>query len=119
MAKNHTLTFSEDEIMYLLIIAGADSEDIFERFDLLTKDTTKERLESGRKSLLERKLVSFPEKSEIPVMDDVVIGLIGAVAVGNLEGDYYFEAQTSWRAKMIKEDSWYVIEGGEVDMTEN
>ena len=32
MEKTETLTFSENEILYLLIIAGADDEDIFERF---------------------------------------------------------------------------------------
>lgn len=119
MEKTETLTFSENEILYLLIIAGADSEDIFERFDLLVTDTTKEHLQEGRKSLLDRKLISFPEGRDIPVINDVVIGLIGAIAVGNLEGDYYFEPQSGWRAKIVKESNWYVIDGKEVEVDES
>ena len=113
MAKTETLTFTENEILYLLIIAGADDEDIFERFDLLITDTTKEHLQEGRKSLLNRELISFPENSEIPVMNDLVIGLIGAIAVWRLEDGYYFESQSGWRAKITKESEWYIIEGEE------
>jgi|GEM_PF-5675359 len=116
MQNKQTLTFTQNEILYLLIIAGADDEGIFERFDLLTTDTTKENLEEGRKSLLSRELISFPASSKIPVMRDTVIGLIGAIAVGIPVGDgYYFESQTGWRARLTKESEWYVIEGNEME----
>ncbi len=115
MEKTETLTFSENEILYLLIIAGADDEDIFERFDLLIADTTKEHLQEGRISLLDRTLISFPAGSDIPVINDVVIGLIGAIAVGRLEDGYYYEPQSGWRAKITKESEWYVIEGEEIE----
>ena len=58
MKKTHSLTFTENELLYLLVISGAENDDIFTRFDLHIEDTTKERLEMGRKSLLSRQLIT-------------------------------------------------------------
>lgn len=106
-----TLTFSEDEILYLLVISGAEEEEIFQRFHLQEKDTTKERLEKGKQSLLSRELILFKDESKIPVINDEVIGLVGAVAVGILDGEYYLESQSEWKAKLQKEGEWYILTG--------
>ena len=113
MKKTHSLTFTENELLYLLVISGAENDDIFTRFDLHIEDTTKERLEMGRKSLLSRQLITYADRSDIPLMDDTVIGLVGAIAVGTKEEEWYTETQTKFKAKLQKEGEWYVITGEE------
>ena len=113
MKKTHSLTFTENELLYLLVISGAENDDIFTRFDLRIEDTTKEHLEIGRQSLLSRQLITYADRSDIPLMDDTVIGLIGAIAVGTKEEEWDTETQTKFKAKLQKKGDWYVITGEE------
>ncbi|MDA1316465.1 MAG: hypothetical protein O3B87_00395 [bacterium] len=113
MKQSHSLTFTENELLYLLVISGAENDDIFTRFDLQIEDTTKERLDAGKESLVSRELITYKDSSDIPLIDDTVIGLVGAIAVGTKEGEWYTETQTKFKAKIIKEGEWYVIRGEE------
>lgn len=114
MSQETSMTFSQDEILYLLVISGAEDEEIFERFGLTSSLTTRESLEKGKESLLSRELISQGEKDDIPVIDDTVIALVGSVAVGTFDGLYYQEVQTQWQARVQKEGMWYVLSGSEM-----
>ena|SRR3989344_3159750 len=114
MEKVETLTFSEDEILYLLVISGVEDDETFARFQLQSVDTTKDRLLKGRESLLARDLIEFADKSEIPVMDDTLIGLVGTVTVGEIVNGNYVDIQTNWKSDFVKEAGWYVFKGEEV-----
>jgi hypothetical protein len=78
----YTLSLTEDELLFILVLYGVVDDEVFERYGLDASDTTKERLKKGEESLRTREIVTG--ESNVPYLSDEATALVG-VTVLNIQ----------------------------------
>jgi len=109
MSQIFSITLTTDELLYVLVLSGVEDEEKYEDYDLNIEDISRERLESGRKSLQDRGLLYGD--GPLPQLDNTLTALVSATIIGEKVGVEYTEQSTGLHVQFLKEEGMYVFRG--------
>ncbi|MBP9691578.1 hypothetical protein KBD81_05875, partial [Candidatus Woesebacteria bacterium] len=105
----YTLSLTEDELLFILVLYGVVDDEIFERYGLDASQTTKERLKKGEESLRTRELVTG--ESNVPYLSDEATALVGVTVLNTPENHVYLDEESGLRVRFVREAGMYLFKG--------
>lgn len=98
---------SRQELLYLLVMSGADGDEPYERFGLSAEDADREALIQGSASLRERKLLGGSRLA--PEINDRLLELVGVTVYGSKQGNRFQDPDTKEIVRFVHEDGIYLF----------
>lgn len=105
----YTLTLTEEELLFILVIYGVSDEEKFKEYGLGISETTSENLEKGEDLLRRRELITGDHKT--PKMGDTVVALVGVTVMNSPENHIYKDKETGLEVRFVHEENMYLFKG--------
>lgn len=105
----YTLSLTEDELLYILVLYGVTEDEKFRDYGLSPTDTTAERLKNGEESLRKREIVTGEEG--VPYLNDEATALVGTTVVNTAQDHEYLDEETGLSVRFVHEEGMYLFKG--------
>lgn len=109
MNPTYTLSLTEDELLYILVLYGVTDEEKFRDYGLSAADTTADRLKKGEESLRSREIVIG--EAGVPYLNDEATALVGVTIVNERDGLEYKDEESGLTVRFTHEANMYLFKG--------
>jgi hypothetical protein len=105
----YTLSLTEDELLYILVLYGVTDDEKYREYGLLPSDTTALRLKKGEESLRSREIVTG--ENGVPYLSDEATALVGVTIVNTQKEHQYSDEETGLVVRFVHEAGMYLFKG--------
>lgn len=109
MNPTYTLSLTEDELLYILVLYGVTDDEKFCEYGLSPTDTTAERLKKGEASLRAREIVTG--EAGVPYLNDEATALVGVTIVNERDQLSYKDEESGLTVRFAHEAGMYLFKG--------